>query len=115
MKQPTGQGAPPYSEEQITRWLAFLARGMTEHDQTIFLIEKLQPSWLSTRLQRWAYLLASRLVWGILSGVVGGFSGLAGGISAGLGPGLTAGLIASLTDENRISNKEIQLSLHFAH
>lgn len=84
MSQQTEQGAPPYSEDQVRRWLAFLARGMTEHDQTVFLIEKLQPSWLSKRWRQWVYLLASRLIWSILSGLVIGMlwgllSGLIGG------------------------------------
>ena len=47
MKRRNGQDAPPYSEAQATAWLAWLARGMQAHDQTIFLIEQLQPSWLS--------------------------------------------------------------------
>lgn len=72
MNEQKRQTAPPYSEEQVTRWLAFLARGMTEHDQTIFLIERLQPSWLPARWQRWVYVLASRLIWGILAGLIFG-------------------------------------------
>ena len=51
MKHRNGQAAPPYSEAQATAWLAWLARGMQQHGQTIFLIEQLQPSWLSTRNQ----------------------------------------------------------------
>jgi hypothetical protein len=43
-----GQDAPSYSEAQATAWLAWLARGMQQHSQTLFLIEQLQPSWLST-------------------------------------------------------------------
>ena len=43
------QDAPSYSEAQATAWLAWLAQGMQQHGQTIFLIEQLQPSWLSTR------------------------------------------------------------------
>ncbi len=57
---------PPCTEEQATRWLAWLARGMQTHGQTVFLIEQLQPSWLPTRIERCAYLLTSRLLAGFL-------------------------------------------------
>jgi hypothetical protein len=52
---------PVYSEEEATRWLSWLARGMQRHGQTVFLIEQLQPSWLSGRPQLVAYTLASRI------------------------------------------------------
>src|SRR5262245_53741478 len=57
---------PPCTEEQATRWLAWLARGMQKHGQTVFLIEQLQPSWLPTRIERCAYLLTARLLAGFL-------------------------------------------------
>ncbi|MGH9360377.1 MAG: hypothetical protein ACRD2T_00565 [Thermoanaerobaculia bacterium] len=67
---PEGRGAPRYSERQATAWLAWLARGMQQHGQTVFLIEQLQPSWLSGRRQLALYLLASRLAVGVLLGVL---------------------------------------------
>jgi hypothetical protein len=63
---------PCYSEKQATRWLSWLARGMQQHGQTVFLIEQLQPSWLSSRRQRYAYGVASRLAAGIPLGVIVG-------------------------------------------
>jgi hypothetical protein len=51
-----------YSEEQVRRWLGFLARNMQEHGQSMFLVEQLQPNWLRTRQQVFAYLLLSRTV-----------------------------------------------------
>ena len=45
---------------------------MQKHGQTLFLIEQLQPSWLSTRRQRWAYIMTSRLIWGVVIGLFGG-------------------------------------------
>ena len=41
--------APPYTEEQATAWLAWLAYNMRRRDQTIFQIEDLQPDWLTGR------------------------------------------------------------------
>ncbi|HVF58808.1 MAG TPA: hypothetical protein VNJ70_03220 [Thermoanaerobaculia bacterium] len=67
---PERKGKPPYSERQATAWLAWLARGMQQHGQTVFLIEQLQPSWLSGRGQLALYLLASRLAVGVLLGVL---------------------------------------------
>ncbi|HEX9941449.1 MAG TPA: hypothetical protein VGG03_05490 [Thermoanaerobaculia bacterium] len=60
---------PSYDEKQATRWLSWLARGMRQHGQTVFLIEQLQPSWLTSRLQLAAYTLASRIVIGMSLGV----------------------------------------------
>jgi eukaryotic-like serine/threonine-protein kinase len=56
------QGRLPYTPEQITTWLSWLARKMVQHGQTVFLIEQLQPSWLETRAQRWKYVIASRII-----------------------------------------------------
>ncbi len=69
MKLPA-PAAPPFIEAQATAWLRWLARSMTAQGQTIFQIEGLQPSWLATRGQRWAYILASRLVWGVAGGLI---------------------------------------------
>ena len=56
-----------YSEAQARHWLAFLARNLQAHGQTVFLIEQLQPSWLSTRRQWWTYQFYYSLFWGLLS------------------------------------------------
>ncbi len=70
MNQENALHAPLYSEAQTRRWLSWLARGTTQHGQTVFLIEHLQPSWLATRSQRWIYYLASRTTWGLLLGLI---------------------------------------------
>jgi NACHT domain len=41
-----------YSRDKTQRWLTWLAQGMTVASQTVFLIEGLQPSWLSKERQR---------------------------------------------------------------
>ncbi len=48
------------------RVLSWLARRMAEHDPSLFQIERLQPSWLASRAEIWAYALASRAIGGAL-------------------------------------------------
>jgi hypothetical protein len=57
-----GKANQPYATEQTIGWLSWLAKNMCQHNQSIFLIEQLQPSWLSTRGQCWVYTLSSRLI-----------------------------------------------------
>jgi len=58
-----------YSPEQTIYWLAWLARKMSQHAQTVFLIERMQPSWLPTRIWRWVYVLGSRLIGMLILGL----------------------------------------------
>ncbi|MBU0703467.1 MAG: NACHT domain-containing protein [Chloroflexi bacterium] len=51
-----------YLPGQTTQWLAWLARKMTEHAQTVFLIECIQPSWLLNSALLWMYAVISRLI-----------------------------------------------------
>lgn len=64
--------AAPFSQDQTTAWLAWLAHEMNRHHRSVFLIEHLQPNWLATRGQRWTYLLGSRLLGGGLLGLIVG-------------------------------------------
>jgi WD40 repeat protein len=50
-----------YPVERSLSWLTWLARTMAQHNQAVFFLEQMQPSWLSTRGQRWRYVLSSRL------------------------------------------------------
>jgi DNA polymerase III delta prime subunit len=65
----TGKNNQPFSREQTLAWLSFLAKKMTVHAQGIFLIERIQPSWLSSRMQLLAYLVISRTAAGLLLGL----------------------------------------------
>lgn len=96
-----GIGDKPYSDEQTKSWLSWLAQEMVQHNHAVFLIERLQPSWLPTGPWRWLYTMGSRL----MSGLIGGLSfGLIVGLSGGrsdllptaLGPALTLGLMGGL-------------------
>jgi MFS family permease len=63
---------PPYKKPPTIRWLSWLAQNMKRYSQDIFLIEGLQPSWLSTYKQRWFYRFNSSLVNAFLGGLVTG-------------------------------------------
>lgn len=91
---------PPYTEAQTRHWLAWLARGMKQHGQTVFLIEQLQPSWLTTRSQLLGYTFSTRLIGSIIIGMT---VGLIVGIVIGFAIGLVAGLIVSVLDMVRFS------------
>ena len=72
MAERTGNNAPPYSEAQTKAWLTWLARGMQQHGQTVFMLEQLQPTWLATSDERAVYTLVSRLIFGLLYGLIFG-------------------------------------------
>lgn len=70
-----GQRNQPYTAEETKSWLTWLAKKMFGHSQATFLIEQLQPSWLSSRLLCWIYLLISRLTGGLVFGLAFALSG----------------------------------------
>jgi hypothetical protein len=47
--------AQSYTPEQTRHWLSQLASGMLKHNQAIFMLEHLQPSWLPSRRLRMLY------------------------------------------------------------
>lgn len=125
-----GQGDKPCSDEQTEAWLSWLAQGMKKHNQGIFLIEQLQPSWLSSRGWVWAYVLASRLIsilfMGLMGGLLMGVSGarlmrlnetlipgwggwLVVGLFLGSG-GLVVGLIDGIRFETRARHNSLEMS-----
>lgn len=60
-----------YTTEQTLYWLTWLARRLTQRQQTEFYIERMQPDWLSSpRALRWY----CRLLVGLLVGVLGGLT-----------------------------------------
>lgn len=58
------EGHQLYSDDQTKKYLAWLAQKMTQHNQSVFLSEQMQPNWLATKGQRYLYLLITRLVAG---------------------------------------------------
>ena len=61
-----------YSQQEILDWLIWLAKHMSDRDQTIFFIERLQPTWLDTSRQRRDYRLNSHALMGVVLGVISG-------------------------------------------
>ena len=88
----------PYSEEETTKWLAWLAYHMRQRDLTIFQIEGLQPSWLTGRGAVVVHLILTRILLGVISGLIFGLinvvkNSLIFGLIFGLINGLIIGLI----------------------
>ena len=116
-----GRTKSPYSKEKVKMMLSWLAQKMREHSQSVFLIETLQATWLSTRKQKIVYDFGSGfssvglilgLILGLGEGVLEGvFDGLIGGGIGGLIGGLTAALVGPLNQSKEISIQKITLFL----
>jgi len=86
-----------YSKQQTQGWLVWLAQRMTIAAQTVFLIERLQPDWLPSKIRQIHYRLASLLMSVLLCTVSFGLThSLLYGLSVGLPNGVTLGCIAGL-------------------
>jgi hypothetical protein len=82
-----------YSPEQTTRWLAWLAQKMSQHGQTVFLIERMQPGWLERSVGQRLFVVGSTLTTGLIVALI---SGLTVGVLFGMAGDLHSGLIAGL-------------------
>jgi NACHT domain len=99
-----------YPRKESQRWLSWLAQRMNISAQTMFLIERLQPSCLPTRKERFFYRLESGFIFGLstlimnslINGLISGLvfrliSSLITGLKGGLIVGLFGGLMVGLT------------------
>ncbi|NEQ39301.1 MAG: NACHT domain-containing protein [Okeania sp. SIO3I5] len=96
-----------YSQEKTKRWLIWLAKRMVEQSQTVFLIERMQPSYL-TKKEKWNYAISIGLLSGIILGgcawvnldliMFDSTAPITGGLTVGLGSGLVATLLFGLID-----------------
>ncbi len=59
-----------YTSQQTKRWLTFLARQLEAESRTEFLIENMQPIWLQSSDQLWAYKLILGLFLGLIYGLI---------------------------------------------
>ena len=84
-----------YSAGQTLHWLTWLARGMVAKNQTTFLIERLQPDWLTTAKQRAAYSWSMRVIIGLALAIVLAvtFANRSESPTSGITYGFVAGLI----------------------
>jgi hypothetical protein len=72
-----------YTRQQTECWLAWLAWQLTQHSQTVFSLEQMQPDWLPLQ-QRWWLTTGLGVTCALLAG-------LGGGLGGGLGVGLVNG------------------------
>jgi eukaryotic-like serine/threonine-protein kinase len=63
-----------YELDQIKYWLSWLASKMKENNQSLFLLESLQPTWLSSYKGLFGYFILSRLILGAILGLLSGVS-----------------------------------------
>lgn len=111
MSQRRGRAGRRFTPDQTRRWLGTLARTMKRLGQSIFLIEQLEPVWLDRGVERFVYVLLTRLITGgLVSGILLTATHLALTDSAEAGrslwvvapltlaTGLIAGLALALTD-----------------
>ncbi len=90
-----------YSDKQTKDWLKWLAQRMLQDSQTVFLIERIQPSWLPNLGTKFIYSVEVSVIYGLAFGLclglgaawsyglimglaIGGIFGFAFGLSAGL-------------------------------
>lgn len=93
----------PFTLKQTLHWLSVLAYQMNSQNQTVFFIERMQPSWLPMS-QRWQYVAWAALVGALLGGggsglviaVVGHTFGAATALLGGSLVGLTFGLAVGI-------------------
>ena len=74
MLERKGKQKDRYTNDQVKLWLGWLAQRMNAHSQTIFVLEQLQPAWLTTRREQILYLFISRLAAGLLLGTAVGLA-----------------------------------------
>ena len=124
---------PGYTTEQTIRWLTWLAQKMVEHSQTVFLIERMEPTWLSTQRHSLTYVLGSlpfivlsiglytSLSFGLVCSALTGVGTepsdeMIAGLLGGLGLGLLSGLGLAGTKVRKIELIEgLQLSWKALH
>ena len=88
----------PFAKDKIIGWLSWLAKKMKDHSESVFMMEGLQPSWLSSTGQRLAFGAVVALIGGLIIG-------LGGGVSFGLGSGL--GILLGCRSASPLKNSVI--------
>ncbi|RLI48451.1 MAG: hypothetical protein DRP09_21450 [Candidatus Thorarchaeota archaeon] len=65
----------PYTPEQTINWLSWIANKLLQYSQIEFLIEKVDPSWLTSKTQQWVYEASANLIVALLVGLPIGIAG----------------------------------------
>jgi hypothetical protein len=99
-----------YPREKTTKWLSWLAEKMSQEAQSMFLIERIQPTWMRLISQQRQYIINVVIVWVLTFGLIGGLiigpiaritlwpiKGMSLGLTEGMAWGLIGGLIGGLT------------------
>jgi eukaryotic-like serine/threonine-protein kinase len=81
-----------YTHQQTEHWLAWLAWQMTQHSQTVFYLERMQPDWLPPR-QHWVPIQGVRLGAGLSACLLVGL--LVGGLFLALSRELNFELVTT--------------------
>ena len=98
--------------EQTRQWLVRLAKQLHRESETEFLIEKMQPTWLITCRQRWAYGLIVVLIFVLIFGLTFGLIVvLIFGLIFGLTFGLTFGCFEIIRLDNIKPVKSFKISM----
>ena len=64
----------PYSPEQTTHWLAWLAQKMSKHGPSVLLLNQMQLNWLQRGVERGLYTSMVNLIEGLSIALIGGLS-----------------------------------------
>lgn len=59
-----------YRKDQAIHWLTWLAQRMSQASQSVFLIEKIQPNWLQSNVQRRLYQIGTILIGILVIGLI---------------------------------------------
>jgi len=63
-------GDPAFPRARTEKYLGWLARMLSQHNMSVFLIEQMQPSWLPSIRWRRAYILTHGLIVGLVCGII---------------------------------------------
>ncbi|HYX14411.1 MAG TPA: NACHT domain-containing protein [Nostoc sp.] len=94
-----------FNTNQINNWLIFLAKMLNNDSQTEFLIEKIQPNLLQSRLQKFIYVIGVKIFFGVFIGLgLGLLFGLIFKLLLGYFFWLGSGLMIGLTIACKVGN-----------
>ncbi|OGO36601.1 MAG: hypothetical protein A2W35_16395 [Chloroflexi bacterium RBG_16_57_11] len=97
---------PKFPKNQTVKLLVWLAASMKKHQQSLFYIEDIRPSWFpySEKARRFSIGLILAILFGLLYGLIGGWNkGLPFGLIFGLIFGIITGRIGDLEPTEKLN------------